>query len=133
VADVDNDGRDEIIYGKMAVDDDGKGLYSTGIGHGDAMHVSDLDPDRPGLEVFSIQEPFGDAGAHLFDARTGEVLWKKASVTRQTNAKVEGPGRGLALDIDRAIAGPKVGFRAPVWAANCGISRARKSPIPRRR
>jgi hypothetical protein len=42
---------------------DGKGLYSTGWGDGDALHVSDLDPDRPGLEVFNIQERFDDAGA----------------------------------------------------------------------
>ena len=98
VADVDGDGRDEVIYGKMAVDDDGRGLYSTGIGHGDAMHLSDLDPARPGLEVFSIQEPFKDAGAHMFDARTGEILWKKASVSKGSDR--EGPGRGLALDVD---------------------------------
>ncbi len=102
VADVDNDGRDEIIYGKMTVDDNGQGLYSTGIGHGDALHVSDLDPSRPGLEVFSIQESFGDAGLNFFDARTGEVLWKKPSLKSATTGgdKGEGPGRGLALDID---------------------------------
>ncbi|HEY6563810.1 MAG TPA: hypothetical protein VIY86_04900, partial [Pirellulaceae bacterium] len=50
VGDVDDDGKDEIVYGSCVVDDDGKGLYSTGLGHGDAMHFSDLDPDRPGLE-----------------------------------------------------------------------------------
>ncbi len=117
VADVDADGRDEIVYGKMAVDDNGRGLYSTGIGHGDAAHLSDLDPARPGLEVFSIQEPFADAGAHIFDARTGEILWKKASVTPQTGGKtVEGPGRGLALDIDPRYPG----FES--WAAGAGLS-----------
>ena len=116
VADVDGDGRDEIIYGKMAVDDDGTGMYSTGIGHGDAIHVGDLNPDRPGLEVFSIQEPWGDAGAHMFDARTGEILWKKASVTKQTNKKVEGPGRGLALDVDPRTRGSES------WVAGSGLS-----------
>lgn len=50
VADVDGDGRDEILYGSMAVDDNGAGLY-TGYGHGDAMHVGDLVPSRPGQEV----------------------------------------------------------------------------------
>ena len=59
VTDVDADGRDEIVYGQMTIDDNGKGLYTTGIGHADALHVSDLDPSRPGLEVFSIQEHFG--------------------------------------------------------------------------
>ncbi len=98
VGDVDNDGRDEIVYGAMVIDDDGKGLYSTGFGHGDALHLSDLDPDRPGLEVFDIQERFDDAGAHFRDARTGENLWKKPSVKAGDDG--EGPGRGLSLDID---------------------------------
>ncbi|HLU47913.1 MAG TPA: hypothetical protein VK116_07505, partial [Planctomycetota bacterium] len=48
VGDVDGDGRDEIVYGSCVIDDDGAGLYSTGLGHGDAMHLSDIDPDRPG-------------------------------------------------------------------------------------
>ena len=52
VADVDSDGKDEIVYGACSIDDDGTGIYSTGLGHGDAMHVGDLDPSRPGLEVF---------------------------------------------------------------------------------
>jgi rhamnogalacturonan endolyase len=95
---VDADGRDEIVYGAAVIDDDGRGLYSTGLGHGDALHLSDLDPERPGLEVFDIQERFGDAGAHFRDARTGKILWQKPSV--QAGEDGEGPGRGLCLDID---------------------------------
>jgi rhamnogalacturonan endolyase len=98
VGDVDADGRDEIVYGAAVIDDDGRGLYSTGLGHGDALHLSDLDPERPGLEVFDIQERFDDAGAHFRDARTGKVLWKKPSVKAGEDG--EGPGRGLCLDID---------------------------------
>ena len=98
VGDVDNDGRDEIVFGAMVIDDNGKGLYSTGLGHGDALHLSDLDPERPGLEVFDIQERFDDAGASFRDARTGEILWKKPSVKAGDDG--EGPGRGLALNID---------------------------------
>lgn len=98
VGDVDGDGRDEIVYGQCTIDDNGKGLYTTGIGHGDALHLSDLDPDRPGLEVFSIQERFDDAGANFRDARTGEVIWKKPSIKAGDDG--EGPGRGVALDID---------------------------------
>ena len=98
IADVDADGRDEIVFGAMVLDDDGKGLYSTGLGHGDSLHVSDLDPERAGLEVFDIQERFDDAGAHFRDARTGGILWKKPSIKAGDDG--EGPGRGLSLDID---------------------------------
>lgn len=114
VADVDADGKDEIVYGASSIDDNGRGLYSTGLGHGDALHVSDLDPDRPGLEVFNIQERFDDAGANFRDARTGEVLWKKPSVKAGEDG--EGPGRGLALEID-----PRhVGFES--WVRGAGIT-----------
>ena len=114
VADVDNDGKDEIVFGAMTIDDNGRPLYSTGLGHGDALHVSDLDPTRPGLEVFDIQERFDDAGANFRDARTGEVIWKKASV--KAGADGEGPGRGLALDIDPRYPG----FEC--WVAGAGIT-----------
>jgi rhamnogalacturonan endolyase len=114
VSDVDGDGKDEVIYGQMTIDDNGNGLYSTGIGHGDALHVSDLDPQRPGLEVFGIQERFGDAGANFRDAKTGEVIWKKASVKAGEDG--EGPGRGLALDIDPRYPG----FEC--WVAGAGIT-----------
>lgn len=98
VADVDNDGKDEIVYQAMVVDDDGKGLYSTGLRHGDSMHVSDMYPDRPGLEVLTIQENegrtvrFQTPGVAMRDARTGKILWSHS------------PGidvkAGLAADID---------------------------------
>jgi rhamnogalacturonan endolyase len=114
VADVDNDGKDEIVFGAMTIDDNGKGLYSTGLGHGDALHVTDLDPARPGLEVFDIQERFDDAGANFRDAKTGEVIWKKASVKAGEDG--EGPGRGLALDIDPRYPGYEC------WVAGAGIT-----------
>ena len=114
IGDVDADGKDEIVFGAMVVDDNGKGLYSTGFGHGDALHLSDLDPTRPGLEVFDIQERFDDAGAHFRDARTGEILWKKPSVKAGEDG--EGPGRGLSLDID-----PRhKGFES--WVFGAGIT-----------
>jgi rhamnogalacturonan endolyase len=114
VADVDDDGKDEIVYGQMTIDDNGKGLYSTGIGHADAMHVSDLDPSVPGLEVFSIQERFDDAGANFRSAKTGEVYWKKASVKAGDDG--EGPGRALALDVDPRYDGYEC------WVAGAGIT-----------
>jgi rhamnogalacturonan endolyase len=78
VADVDFDGKDEIIYGACAIDDDGSGLWTTGLGHGDAMHVSDIDPDRPGLEKWGITEQSNTSGSQLLDARTGEMIWGTA-------------------------------------------------------
>lgn len=92
VGDVDGDGRDEIVYGSMTLDDDGKGLYSTKLGHGDALHLSDLDPVRHGQEVFAIHEkPRHGLAATFRDARTGEVLW---------SLKGADAGRGISLDID---------------------------------
>ncbi|WP_291913924.1 rhamnogalacturonan lyase [Chitinophaga sp. CB10] len=114
VTDLDNDGKDEIVYGAMVIDDNGQGLYSTGLGHGDALHVTDLDPEHPGLEIFDIQERFDDAGASFRDARTGEILWKKASVKAGEDG--EGPGRGLALDIDPRYPGSEC------WVAGAGIT-----------
>jgi len=81
VADVDGDGNDEIVYGSMVVDDNGKGVFTNGLRHGDSLHVGDLDPGRPGLEVFGPHENEGGeydkwtAGAALYDARTGKILW----------------------------------------------------------
>jgi rhamnogalacturonan endolyase len=92
VADVDRDGKDEIIYGSCAFDDDGTLLYSTGLGHGDAMHVSDLDPDRPGLEVWQVHEESASfsKGYEMHDAATGEIIWSGAVTTDN--------GRGMATE-----------------------------------
>jgi rhamnogalacturonan endolyase len=118
VADVDGDGRDEIIYGAAVIDDNGKGLYSTGWGHGDALHVGDLDPANPGLEIFDIQERFGDQGMSLRDARTGKPLFTIPSVKADESGsdKGEGPGRGVAFNIDPRFPG------AESWAAGAGMS-----------
>jgi len=76
IADVDGDGKDEIIWGSAALDDDGKMLYATGFGHGDAIHMGDFNPDRPGLEVFEVHEEKGTYAWDLHDAATGEILVK---------------------------------------------------------
>jgi rhamnogalacturonan endolyase len=108
VADVDGDGKDEIVYGAMVLDDNGQGLYSTGLGHGDAMHVSDMDPTNPGLEVWQIHEASGVPGADFRDAQTGEAI-----LTTGTNSG-EGPGRGVAADIDPNHLGYEM------WASSSG-------------
>lgn len=73
IADVDEDGRDEIIYGNMVIDDNGKGLNSTGFGHGDAMHVNDFDPYRKGLEIYNCIEDDPAWGMSYRSGLTGEV------------------------------------------------------------
>lgn len=91
VGDVDGDGRDEIIYGSCAIDHNGKGLYSTRMGHGDAIHLTHFDPSRKGLQVWDCHENKRD-GSTYRDAATGEVLLQIKS-----NTDV---GRCMAADID---------------------------------
>jgi autotransporter-associated beta strand protein len=76
IADVDMDGRDEIVYGSMILDDTGYGLCTTGLGHGDAHHCGDLDPYRWGLEMFTCQE--GAQGNSYWNATTGDMYYRKA-------------------------------------------------------
>ncbi len=116
VGDIDDDGKDEIVYGASAFDDNGKCLYATGLGHGDAMHMSDLDPNRKGLEVWEMHESTSAAyGEEMHDAKTGTVLW--GNFTGSDN------GRGVAANI---IPGNR-GFE--MWSAsgnalwnNAGVS-----------
>ena len=91
VGDVDGDGCDEILYGSCAIDHDGTGLYTTGMGHGDAMHLTGFSPDMPGLQVWDCHENRKD-GSSFRDAATGKVLFQIKS-----NIDV---GRCMAADID---------------------------------
>ena len=100
VADVDNDGKDEIVYGGMCVDDNGKGLYTTGLRHGDAVHVTDMDPAHLGMEVFGvheIEEGTKGPGTAMYDAATGKILW--------SGDQDKDVGRGMSADIDPRYAG----------------------------
>ncbi|MGY5355395.1 rhamnogalacturonan lyase family protein [Wenyingzhuangia sp. IMCC45467] len=95
IGDVDGDGKDEIINGSSAIDDDGTLLWSNGNGHGDALHMSDMDPDRPGLEIWlPLECPscYDGQGIRLLDAKTGETIYGV-----ETTGDV---GRGLASDVD---------------------------------
>ncbi|HEX2854172.1 MAG TPA: rhamnogalacturonan lyase [Opitutaceae bacterium] len=107
VADVDNDGRHEIIYGAAVIDDNGAGKHTSGLYHGDALHVSDLNPNRAGLEIFMPHEDIGTnggIGSSLRDASGGARLW-----TTTATADV---GRGCAGDIDSRFPGYEM------WASN---------------
>ena len=90
VADVDGDGYDEITYGSMAIDHDFRGLYNTGFGHGDAMHLV-VEPKTNRLFIWDCHENKRD-GSELRDAKTGEVVF-------QIKSK-EDVGRAMAADID---------------------------------
>lgn len=98
IADVDGDGRDEIIYGSCTIDDNGTGLYSSRLGHGDALHIGKFDPDRSGLQIFSCFET-GTTQVALRDAATGNIIWK---VEGDSNNDT---GRCLTADIDPSSRG----------------------------
>jgi rhamnogalacturonan endolyase len=114
INDVDGDGKDEVVFGSMAIDDDGRGLYSTGLGHGDAQHVGDLDPDRPGLESWTAHENAGQYegnGLWMRDAGTGEKLWGVP-----TTGDI---GRAMTADIDPRYKGYEAwGPRGGLYKAN---------------
>ena len=115
IGDVDGDGRDEITYGAAAIDDDGSGLYSTQLGHGDALHMSDMDPTRPGQEVWMVHEEpasYGSTGLEFRDAKTGQVIFGLSG----QGADV---GRGVAGDIDPRYLGYEMwGARGGLMATN---------------
>jgi hypothetical protein len=113
-SDVDGDGKQEIVYGSATIDDDGSLLYSSfdtmpagsatpgeeaRLGHGDAMHVADIDPARPGKEIFTVHEggTYAPYGYALRDAATGEVLFGAYSG--------KDTGRGMIGDVDPAVPG----------------------------
>ncbi len=113
VGDVDGDGKDEIIYGSMAIDDDGSPLWNSHLGHGDAMHLSDIDPDRPGLEVWGIHEQ-AQVGSALLDAKTGAIIWGTGPAD---------VGRGVAADLD------SLHFGMECWGGTDGLRSAKNQKV----
>lgn len=100
VGDYDGDGKDEITLGSCAIDDDGQLMYAVGFGHGDAIHVGKMIPDRAGLQAFLVHEEKitgNDFGWDLHDAKTGEVIWSATGG--------DDNGRGMAADIIAANRG----------------------------
>ncbi len=98
--DIDDDGRDEVFLGSAVLDDNGVGLWSTGLGHPDHHYVGDIDPSRPGLEVYYGVERRAPAnGCCLVDATTGEILWGIDVPTRHVHST------GMCSDIDGSVPG----------------------------
>lgn len=111
IGDMDGDGKDEICNGSSAIDDNGTPLYSSLLGHGDALHMSDLDPTRPGLEIWHcLEEParYGTNGLVMQDARTGATLWG-------VDGQGTDVGRCMTADIDPRYKGDEC------WGAKGGL------------
>lgn len=116
VADFDDDGCDEVCVGAMTVDHDGKGLFTTGLRHGDALHAGRLIPSRRGMQVFGVHENEGDneivrrtPAVAMFDGATGVIIWQ--------DGLGEDAGRGVAADIDPRYEG------AECWCNIGGLRR----------
>ncbi|MPQ31412.1 hypothetical protein E4V42_08170 [Clostridium estertheticum] len=113
VGDVDADGMDEIITGAAVINQDGKALYTTKLGHGDAMHFGDLDPTNPGLEIYQVQEEKGSPyGMDIRDAGTGKILFGVKSGIDT--------GRGLSADIDPNYIGEEIWAIDGAWNSSTG-------------
>ena len=93
--DIDGDGRDEVLLGSAVLDDNGVGLWSTGLGHPDHFYVGDIDPTRPGLEIYyGIERSHTENGMCLVEAKTGRILWGLKEQTYHIHAS------GLCADFD---------------------------------
>ena len=94
-ADIDEDGKDEIIIGSAVIDDNGKGIWNTRLGHPDSCYVADIDPQRPGLEIFYGIEPGRKSNTVcLVEAKTGKMIWGSPEITVHVH------GQGMVGDID---------------------------------
>jgi len=100
-ADVDADGRHEVLIGSAAIDDDGTALWTTGLGHPDHCYLGDIDPERPGLEIYYGMETRQKErnGMCLVDAATGKIIWGHEGFTRHVH------GQGMCSDIDARYPG----------------------------
>nr|MDO8084990.1 hypothetical protein [Candidatus Sigynarchaeum springense] len=126
--DVDSDGRDEIIPGSCVIDDNGKGLWSPGFQHADAAWIGEINPSRPGLEIYFIiqGEPTSkkevDYGMCCIDARTGKVVWAGNETT------VHAHSRGLVSDIDSRYPGMEC-YSGEEWTGECWMFAANGTRI----
>ena len=132
-ADVDGDGRDEIVLGSVVLDDNGTALWSSGFGHPDKCFVTDIDPERPGLEIFCVYEDWHDDGngVCLLDAKTGQVIWGIGQKTTHV-------GDGMVADILPDVPGlecfasedPKGGSKSKYLLSAKGKMLAKDNDVP---
>ena len=108
IADVDWDGRDEICFGSMVIDDNGKGLHTTGLGHGDAQHCSDFDPYRHGQEIFACNEDH--PAMNYRDGTTGKIYYRLQST--------DDDGRALCGNFSNAYPGA-IGHSSQSGTVSC--------------
>ena len=114
VADVNNDGKDDIVYGAATINSNGTLLYSTGLCHGDALHVGKFNPARAGQQIYMVHESpscYGNNGSAMHDAATGALLWGVSG----EGADV---GRGVCNDIDPTSPGEEC------WSSRGGLRSA---------
>jgi len=101
--DIDLDGRDELVIGTAALDDNGIPMWRTGLGHNDVGRIADIDPDRPGYEIFygieRLELPSGENGVCLVEAKTGKIIWGYEGSTRHVH------GQGMIGDLTNAYPG----------------------------
>ena len=112
--DADGDGKDDIVYGAATIGSNGQLLYTTGLGHGDALHFGKFDPNRSGQQIYMVHESpssYGANGSGMHDAATGALLWGASG----SNADV---GRGVCFDIDPNYVGEEC------WASRGGLRSA---------
>ncbi|MEO5932382.1 MAG: rhamnogalacturonan lyase [Duganella sp.] len=111
VADVNADGKDDIVYGAATIDSYGQLLYTTGLCHGDALHVGKFNPNLAGLQVYMVHETpscYGNTGTGMHNAATGALLWG-------TSGEGADVGRGVCMDIDPAYPGEEC------WGSRGGL------------
>lgn len=117
--DLDGDGYDEIFFGAAALNHDGTLRYRTGLGHGDAHHIGDLDPDLPGLESWDVHEHKDAKYTEEMRANDGKIIWG----TPQPSAEGVDNGRGMAADVDSEHRGYEM------WSAKGGGMKTAKGKL----